>query len=81
MSAELERHPGVVKVETEDDRPVIEQMRRRDLWNVAKAHGVDFPLGATKDEMVLVLNAAYEAGVDIYSPPKPKPQPQKGKGK
>lgn len=77
---EIPQHESIVKVEVYDERPPLHRLRRVELWNYAKGI-IEFPGGATKDSMIILIEAAWAKGVDFSRrPPKedvpPAPSPR-----
>ncbi len=83
----MPQHDSIVKVEVYDDRPPLHQLRRVDLWNYAKGI-IEYPAGATKDDMIVLIEAAW-ANVEDFSrrpkensePPSPSPRHVKYRGR
>lgn len=48
-----------------DSRSHIERLRRKQLWDIAKANGIPFKAGAPKTDMVKLLEGA---GVNVLDP-------------
>lgn len=72
-STEIFSNPQVVdiRIGEGDERKPIERLRRVELWKLADMFNIDYPAGATKDHMLLLMQGAQASGVDFTRPPKP----------
>lgn len=84
---EIPQHDSILKVEVYDDRPPLHRLRRVELWNYAKGI-IKYPAGATKDEMIILIEAEWAKGTDFSRrppkedvPPAPSPREVKYRGR
>lgn len=56
---------GLERLISEDSRKPIQKLRRRQLWDIAKAYNLDFPAGAAATTMVSIIETA---GIDVTRP-------------
>jgi len=49
---------GLAGLVSEDSRPLLQRMRRKQLWDLAKANNIPYPDGAAKTVMIPILEGA-----------------------
>lgn len=69
---DLPKHSAIVKTEVYDERPPLHQLRRTELWSYARGI-IEFPANASKDDMIVLVEAAWAKGVDFSRRPGSRP--------